>query len=141
MVRCVVDAEQRRGWGDLAQAIVDAVTRAGAPVTPAQVRDSLGGDLAYTTVMTVMSRLNERGVLARQRAGRAFAYTVVGDPAQITARRMHRLLEVDDDRAGVLARFVDDLTPQDEQLLRELLDRAPTDEPADKPGSSGRQRP
>jgi hypothetical protein len=54
---------------------------------------------------------------------------------------MHRLLEVDDDRAGVLARFVDDLTPQDEQLLRQLLDRAATDEPADRPGSSGRQRP
>jgi predicted transcriptional regulator len=119
---------ERRGYGDLAQAILDLVSQAGGPVTPAQVRDALGGDLAYTTVMTVMARLHDRGLLARQRAGRAFAYTAVGDPAQVTARRMHRLLNVEEDRAGVLARFVDGLTPDDERLLRALLDQITPDQ-------------
>lgn len=114
---------ERRGYGDLAQAILDLVSKAGSPVTPAQVRDALDGDLAYTTVMTVMARLHGRGLLSRQRAGRAFAYTAVGDPAQVTARRMHRLLDVEGDRAGVLARFVDGLNPDDERLLRALLDQ------------------
>ena len=123
----VVEAEQRRGYGDLAQAILDLVGAAGSPVTPAQVRDALGGELAYTTVMTVMARLHDRGLLARKRAGRAYAYTVVGDPAQVTARRMHRILDVDDDRAAVLARFVDGLKPDDEHLLRALLDELATD--------------
>jgi predicted transcriptional regulator len=119
---------QRRGYGDLAQAILDLVSQAGSPVTPARVRDALGGDLAYTTVMTVMARLHDRGLLARQRTGRAFAYTAVGDPTQVTARRMHRLLNVEADRAGVLARFVDGLTPDDDRLLRTLLDQITTDQ-------------
>jgi predicted transcriptional regulator len=119
--------EQRRGYGDLAQAILDQVGRSGGPMTPAQVRDALGGDLAYTTVMTVMARLHDRGLLTRRRAGRAYAYTAVGDPAQITARRMHRLLDVDTDRAGVLARFVDGLSSADERLVRELLGQIAAD--------------
>lgn len=119
---------ERRGYGDLAQAILDLVSQAGGPVTPAQVRDALGGDLAYTTVMTVMARLHDRGMLARQRTGRAFAYTAVGDPTQVTARRMHRLLDVEENRAGVLARFVDGLTPDDERVLRSLLDQIATDQ-------------
>jgi predicted transcriptional regulator len=118
---------ERRGYGDLAQAILDLVGSAGAPVTPGQVREALGGDLAYTTVMTVMARLHDRGLLARRRVGRAFAYTAVTDPAQVTARRMHRLLNVEQDRAGVLAQFVDALNPDDERLLRALLEQIPAD--------------
>jgi predicted transcriptional regulator len=117
----MAETEQRRGYGHLAKAILDLVGQAEAPVTPAQMRDALGGDLAYTTVMTVIARLHDRGLLARRRAGRAFAYTLVGDPAQVTARRMHRLLNVEEDHAGVLARFVDGLTGEDEQVLRDLL--------------------
>ena len=124
----MADTEPRRGYGDLAQAILDLVGQAGAPVTPAQVRDALGRELAYTTVMTVMARLYDRGLLARKRSGRAYAYTVVGDPAQVTARRMHRILDVDADRAGVLARFVDGLTGEDEHLLRALLDQIATEQ-------------
>ena len=133
----MADTEQRRGYGDLAQAILDLVGQAGAPVTPAQVRDALGRELAYTTVMTVMARLYDRGLLARKRSGRAFAYTVVGDPAQVTARRMHRILDVDADRAGVLARFVDGLTGEDEHLLRALLDQIATEQG----NRAGGQRP
>jgi predicted transcriptional regulator len=131
----VADTEQRRGYGDLAQAILDLVSASAVPVTPAQVRDALGGDLAYTTVMTVMARLYDRGLLSRQRAGRAFAYTAVGDPAQVTARRMHRLLDFDSDRAGVLARFVDGLTGEDERVVRALLDQIASDQD----GPAGRQ--
>ena len=51
----MADTEQRRGYGDLAQAILDLVGQAGAPVTPAQVRDALGRELAYTTVQTMLA--------------------------------------------------------------------------------------
>ncbi len=133
----VSTTEPRRGYGDLAQAILDVVSRAGGPVTPAQVRDALGGDLAYTTVMTVLARLHDRGLLDRQRAGRGYAYTPLDDPAQVTARRMHRLLDVEADRAAVLARFVDGLNPQDEELVRALLDEIGADRkpPPDGVGS------
>lgn len=131
------EAEPRRGWGDLTQGVLDVVARAATPLTPAQVRDAFGDELAYTTVTTVLVRLHRRGLLTRRRSGRAFAYAAVGDPAQITARRMHRLLDVDDDRAGVLARFVDQLRPGDEQLLRGLLREATADGPIGD-GSAGR---
>jgi predicted transcriptional regulator len=132
----VADTERRRGYGDLAQAILDLVSGAAAPMTPAQVRDALAGELAYTTVMTVLARLHDRGLLARQRAGRGYAYTAVGDPAQVTARRMHRILDVDGDRAGVLARFIGGLSSEDEQLVRGLLDQITAE-----PGSVSEERP
>ncbi|GIH15966.1 BlaI/MecI/CopY family transcriptional regulator [Rugosimonospora africana] len=116
-----MDVKQRRGYGDLAQEILDLVGQSGTPMTPARVRDALDGRLAYTTVMTVMARLHDQCLLARERAGRAFAYTVLRDAAMVTARRMHRLLDIEQDRAGVLARFVDGLNTDDERLLRGLL--------------------
>jgi predicted transcriptional regulator len=111
----------RRGWGELGRAIVELLNAAGGPMTPAQMREALGTDLAYTTVMTVMARLADRAVLVRQRAGRGYAYTTQTDRAEVTARQMHRLLDTDEDREGVLARFVDRLSADDEQLLARLL--------------------
>jgi hypothetical protein len=41
--------------------------------------------------------------------------------AGTAARRMRRILDSGADRRGVLARFVADLTPEDEALLANLL--------------------
>jgi len=119
----------RRRRGTLEQQVVAALAAAPRPMTPAQVRDQLGGDLAYTTVMTVLARLCEKGVVTRQRMGRAYAYRAVRDEAEITARQMQRLLDGGDDRAAVLSRFVGVLTDDDERLLSELLGRADEDRP------------
>jgi predicted transcriptional regulator len=126
----------RRGWGELGRAILEVLDTAGAAMTPAQVREALGSDLAYTTVMTVMARLADRGLLARNRAGRGYAYTTQPDRAEVTARQMHRLLDTDDDREGVLARFVHRLSADDEQVLARLLSQI--DAQAD-PNDSGRR--
>jgi predicted transcriptional regulator len=114
----------RRSRGTLEQEIVAALAATASPMTPAQVRDHLGGDLAYTTVMTVLARLAEKGVVTRERIGRAYAYTAVRDEAEVTARQMHRLLDAGDDKAAVLSRFVGVLSGEDERLLVELLRRA-----------------
>lgn len=102
-----------------------ALAAAGRPLTVAEVLAELNSDLAYTTVMTALSRLHAKGALVREATGRAYAYSLAGDPSavgpSVTARRMSRLLASDDDRAGVLARFVADLSPADELLLTELL--------------------
>jgi len=90
-----------------------------------QVLAELGGELAYTTVMTTLARLHTKGVLNRWMSGRAYVYAVLGDPrnveASLAAHRMRRVLDSRQDRAGVLARFVADLSPEDEQVLGELL--------------------
>jgi predicted transcriptional regulator len=94
-------------------------------MSPGEVRAGLGGDLAYTTVMTTLSRLHAKGAVFRGPAGRGFAYELRGGPADaqasMTAHRMLALLHGGGDRAGVLTRFVADLSPEDEQLLSDLL--------------------
>jgi predicted transcriptional regulator len=75
--------------------------------------------------MTTLSRLHAKGAVSRAPAGRGFAYELVGGPADaqasMTARRMLALLHGGGDRAGVLSRFVADLSPEDEQMLSDLL--------------------
>ena len=117
----------RRARGTLEQEVVAALAASPRPMTPAQVRDHLGRDLAYTTVMTVLARLSEKGLVTRQRVGRAYAYRAVQDEAEVTARQMQRLLDTGDDRAAVLSRFVGVLYNDDEALLIELLRRAEED--------------
>ena len=51
----------RRERGELANEVVAAVTGADRPLTPAEVQAELGDDLAYTTVMTTLSRLHDKG--------------------------------------------------------------------------------
>lgn len=115
----------RRGRGDLGQQVLDVLTAAEGPLTPGEVQEALGADLAYTTVMTVLTRLHDKGVLTRERSGRSYRYAPIADPARVTARRMHRILSVETDRAAVLARFVDDLSASDEEVLRRLLEGEP----------------
>jgi predicted transcriptional regulator len=114
-----------RRRGALEQEVLSCLAAAGRPLTVADVLADLGGGLAYTTVLTALSRLHAKGALRREPSGRAFAYSLPEDPAAIgasvTARRMSRLLDAGEDRAGVLARFVADLSPEDERLLTELL--------------------
>ena len=101
---------------------------AGRPMSPGEVREELGDQLAYTTVMTALSRLYAKGALLRRSAGRGYAYELPGGPAgaqaSMTAHRMLRLLETGGDRAGVLSRFVADMRPEDEELLTSLLAEA-----------------
>lgn len=88
-------------------------------------------ELAYTTVVTVLSRLHEKGLLDRVKQGRSFAYLAVSDEARLTARRLRAVLEHGPDREAVLAHFVGDLSPTDAALLRRLIASAPAPEDAD----------
>jgi predicted transcriptional regulator len=100
------------------------------PLTPAEVQADLGGDLAYTTVLTTLTRLYTKQALSRTPRGRGYAYELVGGPtdaqAGLTAREMQKLLDAGVDRASVLAQFVHSLDADSEQLLRDLLDSRPT---------------
>jgi predicted transcriptional regulator len=101
--------------------VLAALWTVGRPATAAEVRRRVDASLAYTTVLTILSRLHDKGVLSRSRSGRRFAYAPVDDEAGLAARRMRKLLDAGPDRSSVLARFVSDLTQDDEQVLREVL--------------------
>ncbi|MEU1630466.1 BlaI/MecI/CopY family transcriptional regulator [Streptomyces sp. NPDC020096] len=111
----------RRAAGQLEAGVLAALWAAGEPLTAAQVNEQLPGDLAYTTVLTILSRLYDKGMLSRHREGRGYAYAPVEDEATHTAERMRSLLDRGPDRAAVLSRFVSELSAQDERLLHRLL--------------------
>ena len=114
-------ASGRRARGELESGVLATLYEADEPQTARQVRERLPGDLAYTTVLTILSRLYDKGMLVRHRAGRGYAYAPARDEATHTAERMRSLLERGTDREAVLTRFVSELSAQDEELLQRLL--------------------
>ncbi len=83
--------------GELESDVMSVIWEKGR-ATVQDVKDALEPrrSLAYTTVMTVMSRLAEKGVLNRQKEGRAFYYTpavsqdkVAGSLLQSLVRRLY----------------------------------------------------
>lgn len=112
----------RRDRGVLENEVL-AVLAVEGPQTPRQVLDRLGRDLAYTTVMTTLARLHEKGAVTRASSGRTFTYALAAR-SQVQARQMRRALDAAPDREQVLARFLDELDPSDVPVLRRLLRQA-----------------
>lgn len=113
----------RRRPGQLEAQVVTVLSASAEPLTPGEVRDLLDPDgaLSYSTVVTTLTRLYEKGALTRHRDGRAFRYGAVSNAAGLVADRMSRLLAGEPDRMSVLRRFVSTLGHDDEQILRGLL--------------------
>jgi predicted transcriptional regulator len=120
----------RRAAGTLESEVLGILHRASGPLSPGEVRQRLTagqrGELSYSTVVTIVSRLHAKGLLARQRAGRGFTYTPV-DEASLAASRMSQAMGSGTDHDAVLSRFVSGLSGRDARLLRQLLagDRDP----------------
>ncbi len=112
----------------LEAAVLAVVGASATPVAVSDVQRALTGQPAYTTVMTTLSRLADKGALVQSRDHRAYRYSLAA-PAEsvddaVVARRMRKLLAGRPDRASVLARFVAALDPEEEQLLTRLLTRS-----------------
>lgn len=91
------------------------------------VRDVLGAldsqrDLAYTTVMTVMARLADEGVLARERDGKTYIYRPVHTREEFRAGISGSIVNdlVADFGEVALAQFVDALEHADPASLERL---------------------
>lgn len=117
----------RRQAGSLEHDVMTVLWTADGPLTPGQVQDALAADLAYTTVMTTLTRLHGKGLVERVRSGRAYAYSPAERADDHAARAMADVLAQGGDRAAVLTRFVERLAPDEEAVLRRLLDRAQDD--------------
>ncbi len=79
-------------------------------------------DVAYTTVMTVMSRLVEKGVLRRESAGRAYVYRPARTKEEFLedkARTQVRAL-VNDFGDMALAHFADEIENADPERMKRL---------------------
>ena len=72
-------------------------------------------------VMTLLSRLYDKGLVGRRRQGRGYAYRPRVSQSQYQARVMSTALRRDVDVPEVLLHFVGDLTPKEQATLRGLL--------------------
>jgi predicted transcriptional regulator len=113
----------RRQMGELEYDIMEYIWAVADPVSPADVQAAVAPELAYTTVTTILSRLVEKGRLARERSGRVFVYSPTRSEAEHRAGAMTSTLGDAADKAAVLSSFVDALSPQDAEVLRALLDK------------------
>ncbi|MFF8406624.1 BlaI/MecI/CopY family transcriptional regulator [Streptomyces sp. NPDC015684] len=118
------DAHERvpkRANGQREAEVLDLLLRADGALTPGEVTERLGGELTYSSVVTILTRMHAKQLLDRTRRGRAYAYAPVTDDPGFAARRMRTVLEERPDREAVLARFADSLSATDADLLRQLL--------------------
>ncbi|HEY6562582.1 MAG TPA: BlaI/MecI/CopY family transcriptional regulator [Polyangiaceae bacterium] len=109
--------------GDLERAILDTLW---ANSEPLSVRDALRQirrrpPLAYTTVLTVLDRLHEKGLVHRHKQGRAFLYRPALTKAEWLGQRAARVL-ASENREGpaVLAAFLDSAERADPKIVNEL---------------------
>lgn len=114
---------ERRPTGALEGAVLSQLWAAPEGLTPREVLDQLDDDLAYTTVMTILNRLWNKGLVDRAKEGRAYRYRPLQTESDLIAGRMSDALRVARDREASLSRFVEALEPGDEELLRSLLAR------------------
>jgi predicted transcriptional regulator len=115
---------KRRPMGSLEAGVLDVLWQAGSPLTPAQVLEALDQDLAYTTVMTVLTRLYDKGIVARARSGRAYSYVPVVSEAELAATRMRTALAETSDQMATMSRFVGSLSDEEAEALRAVLREA-----------------
>jgi predicted transcriptional regulator len=110
--------------GGLERDVLEIVWRHGA-LTVRDTCDRLGGAVAYTTVMTTMDRLFKKGLLARQKEGRAFVYSATATPEELEGAVATELVESLLHRDGhgplpILSSLVDAVSDRDRALLDEL---------------------
>ena len=113
----------RREMGALEGAILGRLWSVGRPLSPAEVRQTMGDNLAHTTVMTVLTRLWHKNLVDRRPQGRTYVYWPLISEAELTAQRMRSQLERTADRESALASFIGSLSAQDEQALRRIITR------------------
>ncbi len=80
--------------GSLERAVLDVLWSSNEPLTVRDVHSelTLDRDLAYTTIMTVLYRLTEKGVLFQYKDGRAYTYAPVEGRAEFVADHIIELL-------------------------------------------------
>ena len=104
----------------------------GSVQQPFVVRDiqRITPELAYTTLMTTLGRLAEKGILTQQRVPgqRAYAYQAAGSPSQFLAvasnEQVTKMLQQFGDAAlAAFAARLDDLPPDQRERLRKASGR------------------
>lgn len=111
-----------RRIGVLESEVLELLWQAERPLGVRDVLERLSGrQRAYTTVITILTRLIEKGLVRRAPAGRSFVYEAAGTRDELAAEAIRDVLTASGDRRAVLAHFVEQIS-DDPDLLRQLAE-------------------
>jgi predicted transcriptional regulator len=97
-----------------------AVLWEGGPSTVADVRDALRDDLAYTTVLTILRTLEEKGHVGHEAEGRAYRYHALVERGEARVSALDRITRklFSGSTETLLTHLVSEQALSDEQLAR-----------------------
>ncbi|MFD9338682.1 BlaI/MecI/CopY family transcriptional regulator [Streptomyces sp. NPDC060028] len=145
-----------RPLGELEDAVMTRVWQWNRPVTVREVLEDLQQErsIAYTTVMTVMDNLHQKGWVRREAEGRAYRYTAVSNRAAYSAALMNEAWSTSDNPAAALVAFFGMMSAEQREALRDAVrivqpaegaqepaEAAESAEPAAPAGDAAEQRP
>jgi predicted transcriptional regulator len=109
--------------GGLERSVMSLLWDGGESLSANEVRDRLGEDLAVTTVLTVLSRLERKDMVRRERSTRPHRYTALASREEHTVEMLNEVLGTAGDRETVLARFIGGIPDSEAAALRRLLQK------------------
>ena len=117
-------SKKGRQQGELESLVLDALWSAESPLTSQQILDrvSRDGELALTTILTVLSRLSDKGIVKREAGeGRALLFSTNQTREQFAADSMLKVFSAAGDSALALSHFADGLSASQLEALRKAL--------------------
>ncbi|MEU7180016.1 BlaI/MecI/CopY family transcriptional regulator [Streptomyces celluloflavus] len=117
--------------GDLEDAVMTRVWEWNRPVTVREVLEDLQKErsIAYTTVMTVLDNLHQKGWVRREAEGRAYRYEAVSTRAAYSAALMNEAWSASDNPAAALVAFFGMMSPEQRQALWDAVRMVQSDLP------------
>ncbi|MDQ1028365.1 putative transcriptional regulator [Streptomyces umbrinus] len=93
------------------------------PVTVREVLEDLQQErsIAYTTVMTVLDNLHQKGWVRREAEGRAYRYEAVSTRAAYSAALMNEAWTQSDNPAAALVAFFGMMSAEQREALRDAV--------------------
>ncbi|MEU7010766.1 BlaI/MecI/CopY family transcriptional regulator [Streptomyces sp. NPDC046332] len=112
-----------RQLGELEDAVMTRVWQWNRPVTVREVLEDLQQErsIAYTTVMTVMDNLHQKGWVRREVDGRAYRYTAVSTRAAYSAALMNEAWAQSDNPASALVAFFGMMSSEQREALTDAI--------------------
>jgi predicted transcriptional regulator len=112
-----------RALGELENEVMTRLWQWNRLVTVREVLEDLQREreIAYTTVMTVMDKLFQKGWLRREQEGRAYRYAPVSTREAYTAALMNDAWETSDNPAAALVHFFGMMSPEQQEALGDAL--------------------
>lgn len=132
-----------RPLGELEDSVMTRVWKWNRPVTVREVLEDLQQErsIAYTTVMTVLDNLHQKGWVRREAEGRAYRYEAVSTRAAYSAALMNDAWSQSDNPAAALVAFFGMMSQEQRVALSDAVRMVQGPELPEPPASEAAERP